>query len=282
MAVNPPNAILNYCLALAESETRSALVSLGLDPGIGFLHFLRPNRDSLVFDVMEPLRSEIERWLYRWVSTEPLRRSDFYESSNGNCRLMSGLCSQLSETGPTWAKLVAPWAEYVARTLWNSTSSAKRNRKLATPLTQQHRREAKGQPSFPAVAVLKPQHLCRSCGKQILQGKECAKCAVATTRRNFDAGRKATLRPEFIAKRAETQRKRWEAIRNWNPSELPTWLTRDVYLKQIQPKLAGVAKSRIRSTLGVSEPYALYLQTGKYVPHARHWQALADLVGLVP
>ena len=30
---------------------------------------------------------------------------------------MTHLCARLSETAPTWGKLVAPWAEYVARDL---------------------------------------------------------------------------------------------------------------------------------------------------------------------
>jgi len=38
-----------------------------------------------------------------------------------------------------------------ARTLWSRTSQSKARRSLPTPLTQQHRREAKGHPSFPTV-----------------------------------------------------------------------------------------------------------------------------------
>jgi hypothetical protein len=51
-------------------------------------------------------------------------------------------------------------------------------------------------------------------------------------------------------------------------------------VKQVQPSLAGVAKSRIRAELGVSEPYASDIQAGKRIPHARHWQVLAKLVGV--
>jgi len=116
LAINPPNAILNYCFALAESECRLALCACGLDPGIGFIHVDTPNRDSLASDLLETVRPSIEAWLLDWITREPLRRSDFFETGAGNCRLMSRLCSQLSETAPTWGKLVAPWAEYVART----------------------------------------------------------------------------------------------------------------------------------------------------------------------
>jgi CRISPR-associated protein Cas1 len=76
LAVTPPSSILNFCFALLESETRLSLVSCGLDPAVGFLHLPRANRDSLALDVMEAVRPEVERWLYRWVSSEPFRRAD--------------------------------------------------------------------------------------------------------------------------------------------------------------------------------------------------------------
>jgi hypothetical protein len=97
---------------------------------------------------------------------------------------------------------------------------------------------------------------------------------------NFDAGRKSAQQPESLAKRSATQRQHRQAIQNWKSSDQPIWLTRDVYVKQVQPVLASVAKSRIRSALGVSEPYSSDIRAGKRIPHARHWQALAQLVGV--
>jgi hypothetical protein len=100
------------------------------------------------------------------------------------------------------------------------------------------------------------------------------------TNENFDAARKRAQQPESLAKRSATQRQHKQAIHNWKPSDLPSWLTRDVYVKQVQPALATVTKSRIRSALGVSEPYSSDIRAGKRIPHARHWQALAQLVGV--
>jgi len=108
----------------------------------------------------------------------------------------------------------------------------------------------------------------------------CADCAVTVVRENFDAGRKAAQRPESVAKRAATQRMYKQAIQDWKPSDQLGWLTREVYVKRVQAALASVAKSRIRSALGVSEPYSSDIQAGKRVPHPRHWQALAQLVGV--
>jgi hypothetical protein len=283
LAITPVHAILNYCFALLESETRRALVSVGLDPGLGLgLHTDNPDRDSLVFDVLEAVRPQLENWVLSWVMREPLRRSDFFETVTGNCRLMSHLCVKLSETSPTWGKLVGPWAEYVAGALWNDKSRRRTARSLATPLTQQHRREAKGRRSHPIVEAPKIDRLCPSCGKTLgrKDRRLCAECSLPVTRKNFDLGRRTAQQPEFLAKRSATRKIHKQAIRNWNPSDLPAWLTRDVFVQQVQPALVRVAKSMVRSVLRVSEPYASDIQSGKRVPHARFWRALAELVGV--
>ncbi len=285
LAVTPVHAILNYCFALLESETRLALASLGLDPGLGLgLHADTPNRDSLVFDVLEPVRPEIEGWvLNHWIRREPLRRSDFFETPSGNCRLMSHLCAKLSETAPVWGKRVAPWAEYVARTLWATTSPSKSERQLSTPLTQQHRRIAKGRPSFAEVKTPKPERLCRGCGKTV-QGASinCAECDVdVATKRLVEAaraGRIAGHTPEAIAREAATHRKHAQARAAWSPAKQPAWLTEQVFSEKIQPALAQASASAIARRIGVSRWYAGRIRKG-YRPHPRHWQALAKLVG---
>jgi CRISPR-associated endonuclease Cas1 len=285
LAVTPVHAILNYCFALLESETRLALASLGLDVGLGLgLHTDTPNRDSLAFDVLEPIRPEIEEWVLSWVRREPLRRSDFFETPNGNCRLMSQLCAKLSETAPVWGKRVAPWAEYVARTLWATKSPSKSERRLSTPLTQEHRRVAKGRPSFSEVKSPKPERLCRGCGKAV-QGTSinCAECDVdVATKRLVEAaraGRVAGHTPEAIAKEAATHRKHAQARAAWNPAKQPAWLTERVFSEKIQPALARASATSIAKRIGVSRWYAGRIREG-YCPHPRHWLALARLVGV--
>jgi hypothetical protein len=284
LAVNPANALLNFVFAICESEARLALAILGLDPGIGFLHLPRANRDSLAFDIMEPVRPEVERWLYQWLSAEPLRRADFFETATGNCRLMSDLCVRLSETAGTWAKLIAPWAEHVARTLWATTSPSKSERRLSTPLTQQHRRVAKGRPSFTEVKTPKPERLCRGCGKT-LQGDSanCKKCDIEiATKRLVEVarvGRVAGHTPEAIAKEAATHRKHAQAKAAWNPAKQPSWLTEQAFSEKIQPVLARASATAIAKRIGVSRWYAGRIREG-YRPHPRHWLALTRLVGV--
>ena len=285
LAITPVHAILNYCFALLESESRRALASLGLDPGLGLgLHTDTPNRDSLALDVLEPARPEVERWVLHWITREPLRRSDFFETATGNCRLKSHFCAKLSETAPTWGRLLAPWAEYVAKTLWDSTSPARSERRLSTPLTQQHRRLAKGREPLPTAKAPKPERLCRGCGKRIEgDSKHCKKCdlQIATERivEVARAGRIAGHTPEAIAKESETHRKHAQAKAAWNPSTQPAWLTEQVYSEKVQPALANVSATEIAKTIGVTRQYAACIRDG-HRPHPRHWQALAKLVAI--
>jgi CRISPR-associated endonuclease Cas1 len=279
LAVNPPNAILNYVFAIAESECRLALCSCGLDPGLGFVHLDSANRDSLALDLLETIRPSIEAWLLNWIMREPLRRSDFFETGSGNCRLRSGICSQLSKTATTWGRLLGPWTEYVARTLWAGRSSLPRP---ATPLTQQRRTEAKGRVWTPRTKPPESEHLCSGCGKTIEdRSKECARCAVSTaTKQLRDAARIGRLTangPEAQAKRAIKARANALARHSWKKSDQPAWLTQELFEQKIQPKLANIPVSVIRSSIGISRWYASKIRQG-YLPHARHWQALAELV----
>jgi len=114
LAANPPNAILNLLYSAVEAESRLAAVAMGLDPGIGLLHVDTPNRDSLACDLQEPVRASVDAFLLNWLQSEPLRKADFFEDRNGNCRLASALAIRLCETADTWRRVVAPVAEYVA------------------------------------------------------------------------------------------------------------------------------------------------------------------------
>ena len=275
LAVNPPNAILNYCFALAESECRLALCACGLDPGIGFVHLDSANRDSMALDLLETIRPSIEAWVLHWITQESLRRSDFFETGSGNCRLRSGICSQLSETAPTWGRLVGPWAEYVSHMLWAGRSSSNSPATRLAPA------------SLPrAIQIPKREHLCRGCGKAIQSGRvNCARCAVDDATKNMlDAariGRQTANGPEAQAKRAIKARRNALEQHAWKASDQPAWLTQELFEQKIQPRLANVSMSVIRSSLGVSKWYASKIRQG-YRPHPRHWQTLAELVGRRP
>src|SRR5262249_31772756 len=66
---------------------------------------------------------------------------------------------QLSETAPTWAQAVAPFAERIAKGLWSTIHTSKREISPAIRITRQHRRDAKGQPLKPIARPRTPPRL---------------------------------------------------------------------------------------------------------------------------
>jgi CRISPR-associated endonuclease Cas1 len=288
LAVNPPNAMLNYLYALLESESRLALAALGLDPGIGVLHVDSRSRDSFACDLMEAVRPDVDEYVLDWITQQPLRREWFFEQRDGNCRLMTALASRLSETSDMWRRAIAPMAEWVSRTLWARSSKSSRQIFPATRLTQCRRREAKGMSGTATEekAVEVPR-LCRTCGDPLKRGKrDCASCAKAVSKANLTKaaklGRVATHSAKAEALRAKTQRRHAKDLRDWRPSDNPAWLTVENYRKKVQPLLVAATVPAIARALGVSEPYATHIRAGKRIPHRRHWQKLALLASALP
>ncbi|MFZ0865729.1 MAG: CRISPR-associated endonuclease Cas1 [Candidatus Sulfotelmatobacter sp.] len=288
LAASPPNALLNLLYGILESEARLSAVAMGMDPAIGFLHVDTPNRDSLACDLMEVCRPRgIDAFVLNWLQSEPLRKSDFWEDRNGNCRIASSLAIKLCETTETWRRLVAPVAEYVAQELWSSVSKAASTPKLiATRLTQRNKRAAKGSPLFPRTKPAPlPESVCRICGASVSLGRSyCSECEDTAARERIveiaKVGRIASHAPGPKARRAQTQRQHALAKKAWQPSSLPAWLTEEVYANEIQPLLAGIANPVIISALGVSVTYSVAIRAGRRRPHPRHWSKLAELVGV--
>jgi CRISPR-associated endonuclease Cas1 len=286
LATNPVNAMLNYLYAILEAESRLAVAALGLDPGLGVMHMDAPSRDSLAFDVMEPVRPLVDAYLLNWVGRETLRREWFFEERDGNCRLMGSFAIRLSETAATWAHAVAPFAEMVARTLWSTIRKQIRHHRPATRLTQANRREARAVESAPPAAyVPRPQSFCRECGVEIWRGgRRCANCAnAANTVGLIEAAKKGRVAAQSEVaqtRRSETQLRHRAEMDLWNSSNLPTWLNEKYYLTEVQPRLPRITLSVLSAKLGISIPYAVEVRSARRVPHKRHWQALAQLVGV--
>jgi CRISPR-associated endonuclease Cas1 len=285
LAVNPPNAILNYLYSLLESESRLAAAALGLDPGMGVLHVDTKARDSLACDLMEPVRPQVDSFLLDWIMKETLKREWLFEQSDGNCRLMASFAARLSETAPMWGRAVAPYAEWVTGALWSSSSKLARESAPPTRLTQRTKREVKGAPPLPpSIRAPRRDNLCRGCGKTISDGcTNCATCAVGDATKNMlnaaRIGRQTANCPEAQLKRAHTQRKNALAQHGWKSSDQPAWLTEKFYLEKVQPLLTRISASAIARQISVSRWYAGRIRGG-YRPHPRHWEALAELVGV--
>jgi hypothetical protein len=283
LATNPVNAILNYLYALLEAETRLATATLGLDPGISVMHVDVPYRDSLALDLMEVVRPDVDAFVLDWIKRGPLPRNHFFEQRDGNCRLMAGFASTMSQTASKWAHLVAPVAEWFTREI--STSKTERHYVVPARLTQRNKRAAKGRETLPkAKATVKPKQICNECGKEVIGDSiRCKSCSTeAMTEQRSAAGRLArvvALAPEAQLKRAATQQINAHAQHAWKASDQPSWLTSDFYSEKIQPALLGIRASLISKTLNVSSSYGRDIRMGRVVPHARQWKSLANLVG---
>jgi len=282
LAANPVNAILNYLYALLEAECRLAIAALGLDPGMGVLHMDTTNRDSLACDLMEPIRADIDAYVLNRIICQSLKRSWFFEERNGNCRLMAELTSQLAETASTWARLVAPLAEWLVQEIASTTKT--RRMAPATRLTQNRKREVRGgKPLMIPKPSVKLQNVCSNCGNEIVRGSEkCKSCALEVTTpklvRAASEGRivSHTAKAEF--KRSQTQLASHASRRAWSASDPATWLTAEFYSEKIQPLVSSLSGRAIARYLSVSHGYAIEIRNGR-VPHPRHWQTLAMLLG---
>jgi hypothetical protein len=220
-----------------------------------------------------------------WINHEPIRREWFFEQRDGNCRLMSSLTIRLSETAATWARAVAPIAEWVARTLSLGIKKQVRTGLPATRLTQSLRREARAI-STKASAEKTPKSLriCRTCGDVLKRGQiYCKSCALPAAKERFGdvarLGRIASHTNEAEIGRAKTRLRHAAALKVWDSTTLPDWLTEQAYREKIQPRLAEVTVPTISKALGISGPYATDIRAGRRRPHPRHWEKLARLVG---
>ena len=233
LAVNPPNAILNYLYALLESESRLAAAALGLDPGLGVLHVDMPARDSLACDLMETVRPQVDAYLLDWITRETLKRDWFLEQRNGNCRLMGSLAILLSQTALTWGRAVAPFAEWVAQTFWNSIRKpTRKDHTLPTRLTQRRRSEGRGKKFTSRKEPAQSQrNVCTGCGTTTRGGRHCPKCGGEIARERLieiaKTGRVAASKPGSREKLAETQRRHYAARKAWGASPNPAWLTEE-------------------------------------------------------
>ena len=84
---------------------------------------------------------------------------------------------------------------------------------------------------------------CPLCGANVTTGSMyCVNCVPAVNRENLlkqaKLGRIATHSAIAEARRSVTQARLAQALRNWHPSDLPTWLDEDCYRREILPRLS--------------------------------------------
>jgi CRISPR-associated endonuclease Cas1 len=296
VATTPINAMLNYLYALAEIECRIALITLGLDPGLGIVHVDAKARDSLALDLLEVVRPEVDRYVLDLLSRQFFTVADFVETREGNCRLAPPLAHELAATSQRWAQTVAPHAERVAHLLADSTS----RRTRSTPLTHTNRQPARpdggraarrprSQPKpAPAMAAT-----CRVCGAELVEKRRqlCPACwprtraALATERaRNgraaITAGRHDGVDPSHspqaeAARAASLSARKREQLAWDHVYDGADEISVDV--DHLPALLTGVPLREIQQATGLSIAACSRIRSGTLKPHRRHWIALSTL-----
>jgi CRISPR-associated endonuclease Cas1 len=295
-ATTPINALLNYLYALAEIECRIALITLGLDPGIGIVHVDAKARDSLALDLLEVARPEIDSYVLDLLRSRHFAAAEFCEARDGQCRLAPGLAHDLAVTSTLWAQAVAPYAERIAHLLAGQTSRGAR----PTPLTRgnakaaQHpsdtlpmrrpRAEQRPVPPLPAT--------CRVCGVELAEKRRqlCPACwprtraALATERARRGAhtigDHRATGSDPTNTERARSRRAASLSARKreqlaWDHAGNPV---DEIAVDQLPIALADVPLARIQQATGLSVSACSRIRSGDLKPHRRHWPALDALI----
>ena len=295
-ATNPPNALLNYLYTIALAEARLAALAVGCDPALGVIHADRPNRDSLASDLMEPVRPTVDEHVLQLLATHTFQPSDFFETREGNCRLMPDVAAPLATTALRWRRALGPIAERVGGAFRRVAASATAMTPpvlpapaaavaFRTPLTGRNR----SRPLTERAASMSALHLvrrCRDCGASLRGAKRtyCDDClptaarrasakgvnvqrqlrAVGDDRRQSEASRR-TLSDH--AKRRAKERQDWEG-------KHPTLPSAQTFDSEILPLLTEIPDEVLAKASGLSRQAIKSIRRKRMRPHARHWDRL--------
>lgn len=299
-ATTPGNALLNYAYAILKGETEIAIRIQGLDPGLGLLHTDQPSCQGLVYDLMEPARPAVDRYLLRFLQRQTFTKHDFWEDERGIVRISQDLRRQLTASAPEFRNSVKPWVEYMAKRLseegiaFSSSTSAH----IPTLLTQENRSKGRDpyrthDPTKKATPVPITRR-CLGCGAN-LEGERtyCEACLPevreaqthAFVSRGLQVLSEARQGGEDPAHGGEAARKRASALAQ-RKAEREAWerengsgeTERTYFLSEVLPKLANIPVTRIAKETGLSLRYAALIRQGKVIPHPVHYDALRTLV----
>ena len=82
-AHDPLNAMLNFAYGVGESLLQACLRGLGVDVACGVYHADKDGRDSLVYDLVEPLRPVLDRCVLTYLHTYGTSYADFLATPDG-------------------------------------------------------------------------------------------------------------------------------------------------------------------------------------------------------
>lgn len=292
-AATPVNALLNYGYTLAEVECRLALLTVGLDPGLGVVHSDKRDRDSLALDLLEPLRPVVEQRVLELLAVRYFRADDFHETRQGVCRVLEPVTHALADLMPIFAAAAGPLAEGLAHAFAESSPG---DIPLTTPLSQSRRRTARAA-RRPALAVAvpavgpTPMGSCRGCGTPLYAKHRqfCTSCwpvhrnalfatsAQAARGNRQAAGTNPSQTPEARQRRHRTLVATKAAEASWVANGGTAEISDQQLHQEVIPSLARVTLRQIEEATGLSNASASRIRRGLMTPHPRHWSRLAAL-----
>jgi hypothetical protein len=231
------------------------------------------------------------------VSERSFCKRDFVERGDGHVRVASPLSHELATTLPTWRRAVAGHAETVAHLFADQVAG---KLALGTPLTNarataaqaavRRRKSAEARARAEAVntehrlaqPVRRPRTTdveraatlfatCVDCGGPLARSRH-VRCPACWERQPGQSREARKRRGRSIAM-ARSELERWKA-------EHPRARVTPEEFGPIRERLAGVSLADIMEATGCSKSAASQWRSGRYVPALRHWEALAELVGM--
>ena len=129
-----------------------------------------------------------------------------------------------------------------------------------------------------------PLNVCSGCGSATHEGRLCQTCGREVSGEKLiqlaKRGRVVAQSQRSQAKRSASQTRHEAQKRAWHSKPLSAWPDEKTYLGEIQPRLSSITISALSSALGICESYAADIRAGRRRPHPRHWELLAELVGI--
>jgi hypothetical protein len=122
-AAHPINAMLNYCYVVEAGRLAKALAAQGLALPIGYLHSDKKDRNSLVWDAIEPLRPSIDAKVFAFVEAHEFARRDFPQSGYNVHRLSRDVTQLLLHKATLPQREIEGAAEWMVRTIVRSAGA---------------------------------------------------------------------------------------------------------------------------------------------------------------
>jgi CRISPR-associated protein Cas1 len=106
---DPVNACLSLGYTLLHAQAVQSCTTAGLDPLLGFYHRPAFGRESLASDLIEPLRSVVDLWLWELLRSRTLREEHF-SHDKGACLL--GKAGRQAFYA-SWEEANTPWRRWL-------------------------------------------------------------------------------------------------------------------------------------------------------------------------